>query len=141
MRDALYNLLTGDGTLMATLTGGLYTGQQISRQHAAAAFDANDELLPCALMRFGNEEPIGPYTHSAALDVDVYLYQRSGSGFASVEAARKRIYILLHRQSVVPVNGGTCWQIRHTNSVLDTRDDVLDASMAVARYRAIWLKG
>jgi hypothetical protein len=126
---------------MAILTGGLHTATQITRQDTAAAFDANDELLPCGLLRFGNEEPVGPYSHSAALDLDIYVYQRGGSGYSSVEAARKRIYTLLHRQSVVPENGGTCWQIRHTNDVLDTRDDVLDASLAVARFRATWLKG
>jgi hypothetical protein len=138
MRTAIYNVLNDDSALGAILTGDIHTGTQITRQSAPTAFDSNKELLPCALLKFANDTAIGPYETSSALDFNVLVYQRDG--VASIDLARARIYALLHRQSVVPSAGGTCWQIRSVGEVLDAWDDVLDASLIVMRFRAVWLR-
>jgi hypothetical protein len=136
VRDAIYDLLSGDATLLATLTGGVYDAAQvgeISRQTTAAAFDANQELLPCALLKLGALTPVGPYVHSARLTVSIYLYELAG--YTNVEVARERIYTLLHRQTVTPAAGG-CWEIVHTDDVLDVRDSALNCSLAISRFAA-----
>ena len=136
MRDAIYNLLTGDSALMTILTGGVHKEIQVTRQYTPTAFDSNGEVLPCALLRLLNDVQEGPYNRSSGQPFALYLYQRSG--LSSIDSARARIYTLLHRQKVTPVNGGTCWGMRSTDEILDVRDPILDANLAVLRYRAVW---
>lgn len=138
MQSAILNELTGDATLMASLTGGLYAAAaagEVSRQDTPDAFDANGEIEPCGLLKMGATMPHGPYTHSQRQFFSVYLYERSG--YTNVEAARKRIYALLHRGCVSPSEGG-CWGIRHTDDVPDQRDAALGCSLIVCRYEAIY---
>jgi len=134
MRAAVKALLESDSTLMATLTGGLHTATEISRQGTPEAFDANGEIEPCGLLKFGTVTPYGPHDHSARLYFSVMLYQRSG--YDNVEAARERIYALLHQQRVTP-SIGACWEIAHADDVLDQEDEALGCSLAVSRYVAM----
>jgi hypothetical protein len=137
MRDAIYGLLSGDATLMATLTGGLHTKTEISRQDTPAAFDANGEILPCALLKFETQTPWGPFAHGSRLYFSLLLYQRAG--YEAIEAARQRVYALLHRQKVTPATGG-CWEIRHSSDVTDVEDGALGCSLAVGRFTATVLR-
>lgn len=134
MRDAIYDLLSGDATLMATLTGGLHVGTEITRQDTPAAFDANSEIQPCGLLRFGTQTPVAPHHHGSRLFFQLLLYERSG--YDNVEVARARAYALLHRQRVTPATGG-CWEIRHADDVPDQEDEGLGCSLAVCRYYAM----
>src|SRR4030042_7040958 len=137
MRSAIYALRSGDWTLMATLTGGLYEVVEvgeISRQTTPEAFDEAGEIRPCALLRFASITPTGPYTHSARLSFDLYFYERAGH--EHLDAARERAYALLHRQAVTPT-AGACWEIHHTDDVPDGRDTALGCSLAISRYEAI----
>jgi hypothetical protein len=137
MRDAIYALLSGDATLMATLTGGLHKAAEvgeISRQTTPAAFDANGEIQPCGLLRFGSISPMGPYVHSARLIIALYFYEPKG--YQNVDAARERAYVLLHRAKVTPAVGA-CWEIRHTDDVPDGRDSALECSLAISRFEAV----
>ena len=133
MRDAIKTLLENDATLMATLTGGLHTKAEISRQDTPTAFDANDEILPCALLHFGTQTPVGPYPHGSQLYFALMFYERSG--YDNIETARARAYTLLHRQKVTPATGA-CWGIRHADDVLDQEDTALGCSLAISRYVA-----
>jgi hypothetical protein len=137
VRDAIYDLLTSDSELMAILTGGLHTKTEISRQNTPAAFDANDEIQPCGLLKFETQTPWGPHEHGSRLYFSVMLYQRSG--YDDVEAARERLYQLLHRQKVTPSNGG-CWEIQHAGDVPDVEDGALGCSLAVSRFVATVLR-
>jgi hypothetical protein len=138
MRDAIFDVLDGDVTLGATLTGGVYTGVEISRQGTPGAFDANGEIEPCGLLRFSTETPIGPHDHSARLFFSVMFYERAG--YTSIEAARARVYALLHRQRVTPGSGG-CWEIRHSDDVLDVEDEALGCKLAISRFYAVVNRG
>jgi hypothetical protein len=135
MRDAIYNLLANDTGLRATLTGGLYTSAKISRDNTPEAFGDANEILPCALLKLETQTPWGPFQHSARLYFSVMLYQRAGT--EAIEAARKRIYELLHRQKVSPAGGGACWEVQHAGDVLDAEDQALECSLAVSRYVAV----
>jgi len=137
VRQAIYGLLSGDAALMATLSGGLHTQSEISRQLTPAAFDANGEVLPCGLLKLETQTPWGPFAHSSRLYFSRLLYQRAG--YAAIEAARTRLYQLLHRQKVTLASGG-CWEIRHAGEVLDAEDGALGCSLAVSRFEATILR-
>lgn len=127
MIDTITALLQNDATLSGILTGGVQRAQEISRQTTPGAFDANRELLPCALVKQEATTPWGVHDDSARLYVMVYFYDRHG--YTNIEAARQRIYALLHR---VRVAGS--YDVRHANDVLDQEEAALGAAMAVSRY-------
>ncbi len=130
MRDTLKDFLTADTALVALLTGGLYTATEISRQLTPGAFDANGEVLPCALLVLEAEDPVGPYNTSSRLFVVLYLYERQG--YTTIDAALKRIYTLLHRQRI---SGNGIWEMRHVGDVPDQRDATLNCALALSRYQ------
>ena len=142
MRQAIYNLLSGDATFLAALPGGVYdlaVVDEISRQATPVAFDANKELQPCAALRLNGPVPVRPYDHGARLTFELYFYERFG--FASIEPARERAYDLLHLAKLTPV-GSTAgnWEIRHADDVLQQRDEALRASLEMSRFEAVILR-
>jgi hypothetical protein len=134
MRDAIYNLLEADAGVRSALPGGLYVSTEISRQNTPDAFDGG-ELLPCGLLKMSTQTPWGPFRHSSRLYFSAMLYQRAGTD--AIEAARRRIYELLHRQRVTPEGGDTCWEVQHAGDVLDVEDRALECSLVVSRYVAV----
>lgn len=125
----LKTFLESDGTLMATLTGGIYDTVEISRQETAAAFDANGDLLPCALIKTENEVPFGSLDTSTRAFVLILLYERSG--YANINAAISRLYTLLNRQ--VGIAGSV--DSRLVSETPDQHDPALDSSLALVRYQ------
>ncbi len=127
MKAAICTHLSGDENLMTTLIGGLHcSALEISRQNTPTAFDGNKEIQPCALLKLSTEKPNGPHSRSALFFFQLYFYQRVG--YDQIELARQQVYTRLHRQSVIPTNGG-CWEIRHENDVLDQEDPALQCAM------------
>jgi hypothetical protein len=129
LRSALLDVLEDDATLTATLTGGVYGEAEISRQGTPGAFDANGEVLPCALLTMEAEDPAGPFPTSSRAFVTVYFYARAG--YSAIDAALARVYALLHRQRV---SDEGVWDIRHAGDVRDQRDPALDCAMSMSRY-------
>ena len=137
MLTALYNVLIADSTLTGHLTGGLYMAQtvdSISRQNTPNAFDANGEILPCALLKSESATPWGPHYDSAREYVLIYFYQRFG--YASIRPARQRVYELTHRTQITPVGTDKLWRIDWANDILDSGDQALGAAMIMSRYVA-----
>jgi hypothetical protein len=133
MRTELLSLLTGDATLTALLTGGVYDGVEvdhISRTTTPDAFDADSELLPCLLVRLSGEEPFGIYPLGSQVAITLYLYQLFGS--AVIDQARERCFRLLHRVYLPGVRG---WWVEHTGDLLGQWDAALDCPLIVSRYR------
>ncbi len=138
MRDAIYNALHGDATLMGYLTGGLYRSWiegVIDRQNAdtAAAFDANKNIQPCALIAAETQSPVGPYLRAARLFVAIYFYD-------APHAALQRAFNLLHDQRLKPVNDPGCWRIEWTDDVLDSTDEGLRCGLEISRFVAYILR-
>jgi hypothetical protein len=129
IRSAIKSLLEADTTLMTTLTGGVYGEAEISRQATPAAFDANEELEPCALLKVEADDPTGPFETSSRTFVTVYFYARSG--YSAIDTALARVYALLHRQRV---SGEGVWNIRHAGDVRDQQDPALGCAMSMSRY-------
>ena len=137
MIQEIVQLLQSDSQLAAILTGGVYRAAEISRQATPDAYDEWRELKPCALVRQESQTPWGPYEHSGRLYVTVWFYQRSG--YDAIEAARKRVYALLHRQRITP-ESGSAWDVVHVNDLLDQEDPGLGVPMAMSRYVATVLR-
>lgn len=129
LRSALLAVLTGDATLLATLTGGVYGEAEISRQGTPDAFDASGELEPCALLAVEADDPTGPFETSSRTFVTMYFYARAG--YSAIDTALDRVFALLHRQRV---SGEGVWEIRHAGDVRDQRDPALDCAMSMSRY-------
>jgi hypothetical protein len=134
IRDDLLSTLTGDATLMATLTGGMHTATEVSRQYTPAAFDANGEVLPCGLLRIETETPAGPYHTSARLFALLLWYQRRG--YDAIDAAKTRAFTLLHELRLA----GT-WQVMHADDLGDAEDEALGCSLSGSRFVVYRLRG
>lgn len=134
MIDAVADLLRSDASLGAILTGGVHRAAEISRQTTPDAYDQRRELLPCALIRQETATPWGPHAHSGRLYITIWFYDRAGYG--AIEAARRRVYQLLHRQKVTPADGSGCYEVRHANDLLDQEEPALGVPMAMSRYVA-----
>ncbi len=130
LRDSVYNVLTGDATLMGILTGGLYDASavgEISRQFTPNVFDANLEVLPCGLLRMDSMVPGAVYVRGAREFFSVLLYQFRGT--ADIENARTRIFDLLHDKRL-----SGAWRVQHTDDVRDARDVVLNCGLLIVRF-------
>lgn len=124
--------LTADTALMALLTGGVFTDvEEISRQNTPAAFDTNKEIKPCALIKFPNEVPTGPYSTSVRTAFVIYVYQRSG--YAVISAAIVRIFADLNEKRI----GTNVWNIEFVSTVHQQRDQALDCPLGSLRFSAV----
>jgi hypothetical protein len=132
LREDIKAAITGNAPIMAILTGGVHA-DTITRQTTPAAYDATSlELKPCARVRLETETPAGPYVYSVRTPVAIYYYQRAGSGYAQIDAAKQLVYELLHHQKLPGVDG--IWEIAFADEVNDQADDTLAASMAMQRF-------
>ena len=139
MIDAVVALLQNDATLSAILTGGVHRAVEISRQATPDAYDGRRELLPCALVKQETGTPWGPHEDSGRLYITVWFYARDS--YTAIEAARKRVYALLHRSKLTPSDGSGCYDIRHANDLLDQEEPELGVPMAMSRYVATVQRG
>lgn len=131
MRETVKTALENDATLAGVLTGGVWSETEISRVETAGAFDANGEVLPCALVREETETPWGPLPTSSRLYLAIYLYQRRG--YDRIDAAMERIFTLLHQQKLGQAH---VWEITHADDVRDQQDQALDCSLGISRFVA-----
>lgn len=130
LADDIQTVLAADVSLAMILTGGVHTGREMTRQDMPTAFDANGEILPCALVKTEVELAWGPFRSSSRAYLRVFLYQRDG--YAAIEAARERIFSLLHRQKLSTEYN--TWEFMHADDVGGQEDPALSCSLAVSRY-------
>ena len=121
--------LQADSALTTLLTGGIYNEAQIDRQNTSGAFDSQTkELLPCANLKLETEVPYGPLDDSNRAFITVMFYDRAGYG--TIEQARARVYVLLHRQTFAGIT-----EVRHADDVPRVWDDALDCYLILSRYQ------
>jgi hypothetical protein len=117
---------------MALLTGGIFTDvEEISRQNTPAAFDANKEIKPCALIKFPNEVPTGPYLTSVRTAFVIYVYQRKG--YDVISTAIVKIFADLNEKRI----GTNVWNIEFVSTVHQQRDQALDCPLGSLRFSAV----
>jgi hypothetical protein len=131
--SAIFDILSGDATLMAILAGGTYDGllvADINRQLTPAAYDEYAELRPCGLLKPETATPWGPLPDSGRLYVMLWLYAQTD--YTAIEQARERAYQLLHRQQLSTVDG--IFDVRHANDVLGAEVAALNVPTIASRY-------
>lgn len=100
--DDFATRMTGDATLMAILTGGVYKSgtvglEGITRDTVPAAFSGG-YLLPSALVKqrgnvADNQVRDGIAQHTSTTQVvEIYLYQ--DTGYTAIDLAKARLYVL-----------------------------------------------
>lgn len=98
-----YTRITGDSTIMALLTGGVYKAETvgiegISREQTPSAFDANGYLKPCCLVKQRGEIPDGTLLDpiaqvmSVSQVVECWLYQ--DRLYTTIDSAGERLKYL-----------------------------------------------
>jgi hypothetical protein len=135
LRDDVKTVLDADAELVALLTGGIYDasdleGSEITRQSAPDAFDANGEILPCALIRLGTNAQTGPYDASQRTSIRIFYYQRSG--YDVIDQAIDLVRVDLDRKQI----GSTIWEVRWSSNLRDMYDQALNCSMAQSTFYA-----
>lgn len=132
LSDDIKTALQADAPLVALLTGGIHNDvEEISRQNTPAAFDANQELKPCALIKLGTELKSGPYERSVNSPVIIYFYQRAG--YNVIESAMEKAYDDLNDKRI----GDGVWQLIYDISVPQQRDVALDVPLGMQRFVAV----
>lgn len=123
-----YTRMIADATLVATLTGGVWkketTGVEgITRETAAAAFDTNGYLKPCALVRERElvpdnavRDPMAQVT-SASQAVEIWLYADAGAGYGAIQSAKNRLYTLFEGHQF-----SDSFEVMWTNALGNLRD-------------------
>jgi hypothetical protein len=132
LSDDIKTALQADASLVALLTGGIFNDvEEINRIDTPGAFDANKEVKPCALIKYGTELKSGPYERSVNSPVILYFYQRSG--YNVIEQAMEKAYDLLNDKRI----GDGVWQLIYDISVPQQRDVALDCPLGMHRFVAV----
>lgn len=151
--EALYDILDGDATLSATLTGGVYYVRSddkapINEDDTAGAYEevpgsnGVKRLLPCAVITPSNgPDPVNETGSDRIEWYRIGVYEREG--YANCEAALDRIHTLLHHvwddlddgRGVRFEHVGTPFR-GQTDDTIETGDD-RPASYEAARYACV----
>ena len=134
-RQSIADKMTADATLMALLTGGVYTRPQLTPAVNEAPFDAVGRMLPAALVRQETVAATGPRQRFDRVFVLVFFYD--AAGYATIDQALDRTRALLHEWRP----GGNAYEVRHTDDVTDQYDDALLAFMHRSRFEFTRLRG
>lgn len=132
LSDDIKAALEADDDLMDLLTGGIHNDvEEINKQDTPTAFDANKEIMPCALIKIGNESKRGPYERSVQTPVTIYFYERAG--YDVIEPAMVIVYDIMNDQRI----GAGVWQLIYEISVNQQRDVALDCPLGSHRFVAV----
>ena len=128
--SAILAVLTADATFSAPLTGGIHIGPEMSRQVVPAAFDANNELQPCCLIKVESIIPTAVRIPGAGNKfINVLVYQLVGHD--AVATCLDRAYQLLHEKDIP---GAGAWRITFTDIIPLLPDDALSAHYGSIRF-------
>lgn len=131
-------ILEADATLTAAATGGIYDVDEagangISRTTTPGAFDANEMIKPCILVKLRSDTPDGELQDEAEQYVsvrevlEVWLYEYSG--YSTINTMRNRVYTLLQNVQL----SGT-FQCIWAGDVRNQRDTDLDANVERSEF-------
>lgn len=131
-------VLEADATLVALATGGIYdyaeTGPDgISRTATPSAFDSNEIIRPCILLKSRGATPDGALTDegtqylSVREPLEAWFYE--DTGYSNIEAMRNRVYTLLHAQQLTDT-----FKVLWAGDVRTQRDTSLDANVERSEF-------
>lgn len=138
-------ILAADATLLTTATGGVYNRTTLGRKGlnrtnalAATAFDANENIKPCVVMKLRSSsvvDGLGDDDNRIVAQremLEVWLYEHSG--YANINTMRARIFVLLQGKQL----GGFSCRWAFDGSQTDDMD--VDAAVQRIDYAVISLK-
>jgi hypothetical protein len=130
VKTAVTAILQGDATFASLTAGGIHDNvKEISRQLTPTAFNADDEVLTCVLVKVESAAPFGVHDDSARAFLVIYVYSRKGTSV--VGQLIDRAYTLLHRQCIT---SGGVWDCRHADEKRDLEDPTLECDMGFTRF-------
>lgn len=132
LTDDVKTVLEDNDGLMALLTGAVHNDvEEISYQNTPSAFDANRELMPCALIKFGTETRLrSGIPNSVQTPLTLYFYQRDD--YDVIEQAMDLAFSDLNEQKI----GTNVWNIEFDIAVHQQRDVALDCPLGMLRFVA-----
>lgn len=142
-------LLLADAPLVAILTGGIYTDQEIGVEGirrgedspTEAAFDVDGRLLPCAVVRQRGEFPYGDWrslkekTVAVSQVVEVYYYEFRGHD--QIDLAKYRACEVL--EGVRLTDSYPIWWIMETSHIPDV-GPVMNATVLRQDWQVISIR-
>lgn len=131
-------VLEADAALVALATGGIYdydeTGPDgISRTTTPDAFDTNEIIKPCILVKSRGGTPDGALVDegtkylSIQAPLEVWFYE--DSGYTNIEAMRDRVYTLLHTYQLA-----STFKALFAGDVRAVRDTAIDANVERSEF-------
>lgn len=131
-------VLEADITLSTVATGGIYDLDEagpngISRTITPSAFDDNEVIKPCVLVKLRSATPDGELEDEAEQYVsvrevlEVWFYE--DSGYSNINTMRDRVYTLLHATQLL----GT-FKVLWAGDTRNQRDTELDANVERSEY-------
>ena len=130
-------ILEADVTLLATATGGVWdfdeTGRLGINRTLVGAFDANEIIKPCVLLKLRSSTPSGIADEGTRYSgvtemLEVWFYE--DDGYSNIGTMRDRVYVLLH---AVQLSG--TFMCLWAGDVRQARDVDLDASVERSVYQ------
>lgn len=131
-------LLEADATLLAAATGGIYdldeTGPEGINRTLTAAFDANEIIEPCVLLKTRSSTPNpllqdeGARYSGVTEMLEVWFYE--DDGYSNIETMRDRVFSLLH---AVQLDG--TFMCLWAGDVRQARDSALGANVERSTYQ------
>jgi len=106
--DDFKAIMIADTTLMDTLTGGVYTPDDVGpdgiTRDTKPAFDEDGFLMPCALVRERSNVPVRSVSDDElqlqAVDVVVEIYNYEDGQYGEINTAQARQFTLFQGKSV-----------------------------------------
>lgn len=132
LSEDIKSALEASYDLTEILAGGIHIGvEEISRQNTPSAFDANKEILPCALIKIGTESKLtSGLANSVNTPLVIYFYERQG--YENIEPAMDLAFNILSDQKY----GENVWLIHFDIAVNQQRDTALDCALGSLRFVA-----
>lgn len=132
--QAIEAVMEADATLMAILTGGVYTERGDGRAPVSPAdtpsaysTDATSgviELKPCAVLRTEADVPDGPAWCGQRTTLRIGVYQKEG--YTSTAAALARIHALLHNGFTTLDNGHNVHLFKLDTPIRESFDESIE---------------
>ena len=143
LRTEIKSILTGDATLMAILTGSVFTSEDLDR-HGMTLEDAPKEsngvnLKPFAVLRFRGAQNQGPHFSGRRQTLEIYFYQ--DSGYDKIDAAKLQVESLLHRKYIPSTTQNMFGWVEYVSDLGETVDEQLGGAPAdMSRYTILFTR-
>lgn len=129
-RDAIAAYISGDATLAALLTGGVYSGGTLNTTDTPNAFDTYGRVKPCVVVKAVYTSAEGGNRLFNREQVAVFIYD--AVTLANIVTAEGLIRNVLWRKKL-----SAGWQVEYLDTLPDGYDGALNSDMAVMHFEAI----